>query len=412
MRFSHGGQSQKWNNLYNSGNESLFLVIYGATLMIIELFDRVSSPCLGQLTGGAWNSRLLSALLHSSLAYRFSTSFIKKTSVRCCVDYIAGLIRRKLSVPVLMVMTVGYSGMCSAEGFLPDNREILMMPQLCQWWYGPRVGMEPALIPKGPPFDMSGCTRFHYFCDAHTDLVRAEKNANINQGKAKYQLNRAIGTLKGQVVFRKAEPACSKYLLADTSYSLGRALELYSRLEKFSSFSAQAIGPLLEAIELTPEDIRPYQVLGDIYVALKKPQQAEEVLYRGLQINPRSKPLLRRYKDVGGKRLPPALKTTEPNETSNLGDAQHLTTDHVSIQKEDSISGVGTDHEIPHDNQAVVGAELQREKTQAAQEKSTLSRNCRFCSDIDVSKDKTYPDPVQSKSSTQGSEKPSCRFCP
>lgn len=320
-------------------------------------------------------------------------------------------IRRCFWKIVLTGVAISYSGASSAEGFLPDNREILMMPQLCQWWYGPRVGMEPALIPKGPPFDMSGCTRFHYYCDAHTDLVRAEKNAYTNSGKAKYQLNRAIGTLKGQVQFRKAEPGCSKYLLADTSYNLGKALERYARLTKSSSYSAQAIGPLLESIELTPEDVRPYQVLGDIYIALNKPQQAEEIIYRGLQVNPESKPLLRRYKEVGGKRPPPTSKPVAPNEAGNVGNAQHQATGHEPVKMQVVIPPASGAPKTPQDN-PVVGGAVQRGETQAEQDKATSPRNCRFCSDDDVSKDKTSPAPIQSKSTNQGAEKPACRFCP
>ena len=328
-----------------------------------------------------------------------------------CFHRLADPIRQRFFAMVLIGVAISYSGTSSAEGFLPDSREILMMPQLCQWWYGPRVGMDPALLPKVPPFDMSGCTRFHYFCDAHTDLVRAEKGAYNNPGGAKILLGRAIGTLKGQVQFRKAEPGCSKYLLADTNYSLGKALESYARLTKSSSYSAQAIGPLLETIELTPEDVRPYQLLGDIYLALKKPQQAEEVIYRGLQVNPESKPLLRRYKEVGGKRPPPSKKPLAPNEARNVGDAQGQVAGHEPVKLQEIIPPASEAPKTPKGNSVVKGTQ-QKEETQAEQDKAVSLRNCRFCSDDDVSKDKTSPAPVQPKSTNQGADKPSCRFCP
>jgi hypothetical protein len=321
------------------------------------------------------------------------------------------LIRRCLREMVLTGLAISYSGASTAEGFLPDNREILMMPQMCQWWYGPRVGMDPALMPKGPPFDMSGCTRFHYFCDAHTNLVRSEKNTYTNPGKAKYQLDSAIATLKGQVKYRKAEPGCSKNLLADTHYSLGKALERYARLTKSSSYSAQAIGPLLETIELTPEDIRPYQMLGDIYIALKKPQQAEEIIYRGLQVNPESKQLLRRYKDVGGKRPLPTTKPAAPNEERSSGDTQNQVTGPESSNTIEVIPPASADPKTPQGNSVFAGA-VQSEETRSEQNKATSTRDCRFCSNDDVSKDKISPAPVQPKSTNQSADKPSCRFCP
>ena len=110
-----------------------------------------------------------------------------------------------------MGMAMGYSGVGAAEGFLPDKQEILMMPQLCQWMYGARAGLAPSSIPRGPSMDVSGCTRFHYYCDAHTNLVRAEKSAYTNPGRAKEKLATAIETLKGQVQFHNSEPGCSKY---------------------------------------------------------------------------------------------------------------------------------------------------------------------------------------------------------
>lgn len=320
-------------------------------------------------------------------------------------------LRRFLTL-TLIGLAIGHPGVVAAEGFLPDNREILMMPQLCQWRYGPQVGMDPALIPKGPPMDVSGCTRFHYYCDAHTDLVRAEKNAYTNPGKAKSQLERSIGTLKGQVPYRIAEPGCSKYLLADTYYTLGKALALYARLTKSSGYAAQAIGPLLQSIELTPEDARPYQVLGDVYVALNKRQQAEEAIYSGLQVNPESKPLLRRYREIGGKRPLPTRKPATPAEAGMAGGAEHLDAGKEPVKTQEALPPSAVDSPKPSQGNPVVEGAVQRVEDQADQDKSKTSRYCRFCADTDSKQSNAPAAAVQPEPPNPVAAPPACRFCP
>jgi hypothetical protein len=212
---------------------------------------------------------------------------------------------------LLMLTLSGPGAAMAAEPFLPDKQEILMMPKLCRWMYGPRVGLDPSLTPPGPMIDVTGCTRFHYYCDANTDLVRAEKAMYFNLGRAKEKLASAINTLKGQVTFHSEEP-CSKYLQSDINYTLGYALSLMSKVAKSSSFNIEAIQPLNKAIELNPEDLRPYRVLADIYMAIGKRNLAEKVIYSGLELNPQSKPLLRLYKEVGGTRPLPSKKIVTP----------------------------------------------------------------------------------------------------
>ncbi|TCV88135.1 tetratricopeptide repeat protein [Sulfurirhabdus autotrophica] len=310
----------------------------------------------------------------------------------------------------LMVIAIGYTISATAEGFLPDKREILMMPQLCQWMYGARAGLDPSAVPQSHTMDTTGCTRYHYYCDAHTDLVRAEKNAYTNPGLAKEKLNRALNTLKGQIEFHDGEGSCSKYLRADIRYTYGKALERYARLTKSSNYYAEAISPLLQAIQLTPEDFRAYQVLGDVYTALNKRKEAQEILYNGLEINPDSKALLRRYKAVGGQRPIPEKKSDIPPETVNTEkpgkpdtteepaktqDTPAKPSEPLSVSKDASTSGTG-----------VQGAESKN-----PQDNSQSSPYCRFCPDLgsDQNTD-TTTSPVDSVNAE--TNKPACRFCP
>ena len=207
---------------------------------------------------------------------------------------------------LLMLGVTASSSVLAMESFLPDKQEILMMPMLCRWMYGARVGLDPSLIPQRVPMDTTGCTRFHYYCDANTDLVRAEMAMYTNPGAARFKLNRSIETLEGQIAFHNTEP-CSRYLLSDINYTLGHAFSLMARITKSSVYYIKAIQPLNKSIELNSGDMRPYQALGEIYLETGQRDHAEEMIYKGLQINPQSKALLRMYKKVGSKRPLPTV---------------------------------------------------------------------------------------------------------
>ncbi len=306
---------------------------------------------------------------------------------------------------IFMGIIVSHSGFGHAEGFLPDKREILMMPQLCQWMYGARAGLDPSAVPQSHTMDTTGCTRYHYYCDAHTDLVRAEKNAYTNPGLAKEKLNRALNTLKGQIAFHDGEGSCSKYLRADIRYTYGKALERYARLTKSSNYYAEAISPLLQAIQLTPEDFRTYQVLGDVYSALNKRKEAEEILYNGLEINPDSKALLRRYQAIGGKRPIPEKKSILPSETGSTEKTGNPGTTEETAKTQNTPAK--TSEPLSESKEASGGTDHQK----MPQDNSQSSPYCRFCPDTSSDQNTdTTTSPVDSVNAE--TNKPACRFCP
>jgi len=310
-------------------------------------------------------------------------------------------------------MAIGYPGFAVAQGYTPDKHQIMLMSPLCQWMRGARAGMDPALIPKGPPMDVSGCSRFHYYCWADLELVRAEQNAYTKPGEAKYRFDKAISMLKGQVQHHNSTPGCSKYLQADVNYTLGKALERYARFTKAKQYYGQAIGPLLKSIELNPDDERPYLVLGDVYAALNKRQQAEEAFYRGLEVNPESKPLLRRYEKIGGKRSLPTKKPQAVGEESV--EAEPANSPGAASE---TVNGQGARAPVTGDNSGtkqanpIVAEPLKDAEATAQKDTTTPTPYCRFCVDEDSGQAKVSPAPSQPGSPNAGTDKPPCRFCP
>ncbi len=156
----------------------------------------------------------------------------------------------------------------------------------------------------------------HHFCDCIRFTNRAYSSLG-NWNDMRYNLQVAIGGC--DYVFQHAKPGF--YMLPEVHLQKGKALKLYRQ-------EGKALIEFMDAIRGNPKLAPAYLELADIQVRSKKPQEALRTVTEGLRHIPDSKPLKRRYSELGGK-LPyptpviaapppatPAAETAAPTPTS------------------------------------------------------------------------------------------------
>ena len=142
----------------------------------------------------------------------------------------------------------------------------------------------------------------HHFCDCIRFTNRAYSSLG-NWNDMRYNLQVAVGGC--DYVFQHAKPGF--YMLPEVHLQKGKALRLYRQ-------EGKALTEFLAAIRGNPKLPAAYMELADLQVRSKKPQEALKTVTDGLRHNPDSKPLKRRYTELGGK-LPyptPVVATPDP----------------------------------------------------------------------------------------------------
>lgn len=156
----------------------------------------------------------------------------------------------------------------------------------------------------------------HHFCDCIRFTNRAYSSLG-NWNDMRYNLQVAVGGC--DYVFQHAKPGF--YMLPEVHLQKGKALKLYRQ-------EGKALIEFMDAIRGNPRLAPAYMELADIQVRSKKPQEALKTVTEGLRHIPDSKPLKRRFTELGGK-LPyptpvvaapppatPAAETAAPTPTS------------------------------------------------------------------------------------------------
>lgn len=129
----------------------------------------------------------------------------------------------------------------------------------------------------------------HHFCDCIRFTNRAYSSLG-NWNDMRYNLQIAVGGC--DYVFKHAKPGF--YMLPEVHLQKGKALRLYRQ-------EGKALIEFMDAIRGNPTLAPAYMELADIQVRSKKPQEALKTVSEGLRHIPDSKPLKRRYTELGGK---------------------------------------------------------------------------------------------------------------
>lgn len=210
-----------------------------------------------------------------------------------------------------LLMTLGLLGMSlpAAAYVYPTVQELQVMPPYCKKTavISKHLGDEQA--PTGHDAETQAYVdvygpRFwdlHHYCFGHMHLNRAYLARNRDEKNG--QLRTAIQEF--DYVLRGAEP--SYFLLPEILANRGRALLLLKE-------EVAAIAEFRKAIALKPTYAQPYFLLSDYYEDNNKKEMAIQILEEGLTNKPDSKPLLNRYKRLGGKRV---FKVAVPEEKTS-----------------------------------------------------------------------------------------------
>jgi len=150
--------------------------------------------------------------------------------------------------------------------------------------------------------DHENWAHMHHYCDC----IRFTNRAYSALGDwYAMRVNLKVGIGGCDYVLRHAKP--DFYMRPEVHLQKGKALRLYRQ-------EGKAIAEFMEAIKGNPQLAQAYVELADIQAKNKKPRDALKTVTEGLRHAPDSKPLKRRYAELGGK-LPypePVVKKSSP----------------------------------------------------------------------------------------------------
>ena len=150
--------------------------------------------------------------------------------------------------------------------------------------------------------DRDDWQHMHHFCDCIRFTNRAYA-ALGNWNDMRYDLQLGIGGC--DYVLSHTKP--DFYMRPEVHLQKGKALQLFKQ-------EGKAVVEFMEAIRGNPELAQAYVELADIQARSKKSGDALKTVTEGLRHAPDSKPLQRRYTELGGKLPYPAPIVTAPAE--------------------------------------------------------------------------------------------------
>lgn len=129
----------------------------------------------------------------------------------------------------------------------------------------------------------------HHWCDALAAINRYYAHLADPQ-RSDFYLKEAIGDIS--YVLRKADD--SFVMLPEMLTQRGKVYALLKQPGK-------AAADFVKAIKVNPKYSRAYLYYADLFLDLKQPEQAKQVIKAGLAANPQSKELLKRAQRLGLK---------------------------------------------------------------------------------------------------------------
>lgn len=228
---------------------------------------------------------------NSSVIY---SSVIQFHFRRLCGFSQRSVVSSTIFIGVLLVMT---AKAFAADMSAPTVEESRSMPVYCQvklFQEGtPAAGIWYSNYPDG-------FGHIHHYCYGLAYLNRSY--GSMPKSDKIYLRNNAVGQM--DYVIGHAQPSFK--LLSDVYYSRGQTLLLLNR-------KAEAMDNLNRSLKIDPTQMRPYLLLADAYVQVNQKIRALETVTEGLRYAPKSKGLLRRYKELGGKEpFPEPINKPEP----------------------------------------------------------------------------------------------------
>lgn len=158
-----------------------------------------------------------------------------------------------------------------------------------------------ALVYSRDTSDRANWEHMHHYCDCIRFTNRAYSASSRNEVKRNLEtgIRGCVATLK--------YTSPDFYMRPEVHLQMGVAYRLYP-------LEGKAIAEFMEAIKGNPQLAQAYVELADIQAKNKKSQEALKTVTEGLRHAPDSKPLKRRYAELGGK-LPypePVVKKSSP----------------------------------------------------------------------------------------------------
>ncbi len=253
--------------------------------------------------------------------------------------------------------------------YLVSRKELTMMPPYCTALYGKYHG-EPQ--PGNHPLrgTIPNCPSVHHYCDGLKFIIRANGALN-NPYDLKYYLQNAEQSFRSVIEeWKAAAPDCELYPEAYTN--------LGNNLLRSSKIGPNRIGDALTnfeaAIQKNNKYIPAYIGLSDAYLIFNKKDKSINALERGLQQNPTSKQLAKKYKSLGGN--PETVLANMPAQTIKQTDAASAhTTQSVDVNK------------FANNNEILTEPVKTQDKAQTNTLNGTSANPwCRFCPDTKPSK--------------------------
>lgn len=172
----------------------------------------------------------------------------------------------------------------------PSQAEMAALPEYCAAKFGEGANPEAAAAWRST---MGGdFIHIHHYCAGLNFMNRARRTFSSKNNGA---LEAAVREI--DYVLTNSSPGF--YLRPEMLMNRGIALSMMNR-------NGEAVGNLLQAIELDPRQPRAYMALADLYDKQKNRGKALETVTEGLRHNPDTKSLQRRYTELGGKLPYPA----------------------------------------------------------------------------------------------------------
>ena len=192
-------------------------------------------------------------------------------------------------------------------------QEIAMLPAYCDAKMGRQAPEAVAMWRDKMGFD--NWIHMHHYCGGLIELNRYYRGAT---GRQTANLGNAVNEFSGMIKAWTPD----FYLRPEAHLNRGRAY-------KFMHHDGQALVDFQKAIELDPR-LAPASIeLADLYKKLGKKNEALAVLKSGIEHNPDTKSLRRRYAELGGDpkaliipAVPPAAATVPADPAASAGTAK------------------------------------------------------------------------------------------
>lgn len=170
----------------------------------------------------------------------------------------------------------------------PTQSELTTLPPYCAARFDERsAAFKNWKASMGPNF-----IHIHHYCAGLNFLNRVR--GSFSSGRQD-----TLGAVVREFDYVLDHVSADFYLRPEILMNRGIALTMLKR-------NGEAVGNLMQAIELDPRQTRAYMVLADLYLKQNNRSQALETVTEGLRHNPGTKSLQRRYTELGGKLPYPA----------------------------------------------------------------------------------------------------------